>query len=125
MSERAMAPCPANHPLMIAWTAYEKTEDFKNTMHWATANIVIAAEPTLREANRVNPAEERERRAKGSLWAAFMAGFDAATERAGNLHESINPASDEERLNKAPGAGAMGAVIEYRDTIRKLSASAA
>lgn len=41
-------------------------------------------------------------------------------ERAASLHEIINPASDEERANSVPGAGAMGAVIEYRDAIRKL-----
>ena len=41
-------------------------------------------------------------------------------ERAASLYESINPASDEERANKVPGCGAMGAIIEYRDAIRKL-----
>lgn len=41
-------------------------------------------------------------------------------ERAAALHESINPASDAERESGTPGAGAMGAVIEYRDAIRKL-----
>ena len=39
-------------------------------------------------------------------------------ERCALLHESINPASDGERLNGHPGAGAIGAVIEYRDAIR-------
>lgn len=39
-------------------------------------------------------------------------------ERFAGLHESVNPASDEERANNVPGAGAMGAVIEYRDLIR-------
>lgn len=41
-------------------------------------------------------------------------------ERAAALHESINPASDDERASGTPGAGAMGAVIEYRDAIRRL-----
>lgn len=41
-------------------------------------------------------------------------------DRAASLHESINPASDEERSKNVPGCGAMGAVIEYRDAIRKL-----
>lgn len=39
-------------------------------------------------------------------------------ERCAMLHESVNPASDDERLHPWPGAGAMGAVIEYRDLIR-------
>lgn len=34
------------------------------------------------------------------------------------LHESVNPASDIERHHGDPGAGAMAAVIEYRDLIR-------
>lgn len=73
----AMSPVPADHPLMIAWTAYQQTDDFKNTKQWATRNIVITTAETAPEANRVNPEEERERRAQGSLWAAFMAGFNA------------------------------------------------
>ncbi len=44
-----------------------------------------------------------------------------ALESAAQLHESVNPASDEERLHGSPGAGAMGAVIEYRDKIRALA----
>ncbi len=110
--------CPDDHPLMIAWNAHQQTDEFKNTLHWAKQNIVITAAETAPEANRVNPEEARKQRAIGSLWAAFMAGFNAATERAASLHESINPASDQERHDKSPGAGAMGAVIEYRDAIR-------
>lgn len=96
----AMAPVPQDHPLMKAWNAYKATEDYSNTLHWAG---------------------EGKQFSEGSLWAAFMAGFDAATKRAGDLHESINPASDQERHDGAPGAGAMGAVIEYRDAIRATS----
>ena len=40
-------------------------------------------------------------------------------ERCARLFESVNPASDDERLRGIPGAGAMGAVIEFRDLIRK------
>lgn len=43
----------------------------------------------------------------------------AERERCAMLHEQINPASDKERLNRVPGAGAMGAVIQYRDLIRQ------
>jgi hypothetical protein len=44
--------------------------------------------------------------------------IEAERERCARLHESVNPASDEERLHNVPGAGAMGAIIEYRDLIR-------
>lgn len=113
-----MALVPAGYPLMKAWTSYQETEDFKNTFKWTITSIVLTQASIAPELNRVNPIEERERRAMGALWAAFMAGFNAATERAAYLHESVNPASDEERQHNVPGAGAMGAVIQYRDLIR-------
>ncbi len=46
--------------------------------------------------------------------------WNEAIETAAQLHESVNPASDDERQAGAPGAGSMGAVIEYRDKIREL-----
>ena len=51
-----MSPCPENHPLMIAWKAYQETDDFKNTRRWAVIPEHV----------------------QGSLWAAFMAGFNSA-----------------------------------------------
>lgn len=103
MGERSMSDCampvPEDDPLMKAWKTYTTSPEYENTMRW------VGSHPD------------------GSLWGAFMAGFAAATKRAGNLHESINPASDAERLAGSPGAGAMGAVIEYRDLIRKTVAS--
>lgn len=39
------------------------------------------------------------------------------------LFESVNPASDTERHNGDPGAGAMGAILEFRDLIRARAAS--
>ena len=44
--------------------------------------------------------------------------FKKGMEHAANLYEQVNPASDEERLRGDPGAGAMGAVLEFRDLIR-------
>ena len=96
MSE-VMAEMPKTHPLRAAWEQYVQTDSYKNTRKWA-------AHPEHLD---------------GSLWGVWLAAYAAATERAATLHENVNPASDEERLNKVPGAGAMGAVIEYRDLIRK------
>ena len=42
----------------------------------------------------------------------------AERERCAYLYEQVNPASDLERANGDPGAGAMGAVLEFRDLIR-------
>jgi hypothetical protein len=82
---------------MVAWANYNATQEYENAKRWAA----------------------RAEHFDGSLWAAFEAGFRAATERAADLHEQIDSASDAERLKNLPGAGAMGAVIEYRDKIRQ------
>lgn len=86
---------------MIAWAEYQTSEEFKNTQKWA-------AHPE---------------HLQGSLWAVFVAGFKVATERAASLHEQVDSASDAERLERVPGSGAMGAVIEYRDKIRETVAA--
>lgn len=90
---RAFAPTES---VMVAWKEYQASDEFTNSKKHAIHPEYV----------------------EGSLWAAFLAGFQAATERAAMLHESVNPASDEERLKGAPGAGAMGAVMQYRDMIR-------
>lgn len=92
-----MTPCPKDDPLMVAWANYNTTEEYANAKRWAA----------------------KPEHVDGSLWAVFQAGFSAATARAANLHEQIDSASDAERLNSIPGAGAMGAVIEYRDRIQR------
>lgn len=88
---------PLTHPLRAAWEQYKQSDKYKNTRKWA-------AHPEHLE---------------GSLWGVWLAAYTAATERAAMLHESVDPASNEERLNKVPGAGAMAAVVEYRDLIRR------
>jgi hypothetical protein len=56
------APVPADAPVMVAWKAYQETEEFANTKRWASVE-----EHTL-----------------GSLWAAFYAGFYACAAPAPN-----------------------------------------
>jgi hypothetical protein len=92
MSE-LMAEMPLTHPLRAAWEAYKLTDEYKNTRKWA-------AHPDHLE---------------GSLWGVWLAAFNAATERAASLHESVQTHCSHE---PAAGAGAMGAVINYRDMIR-------
>lgn len=84
------------HPLRAAWEQYKQSADYANTSKWA----------------------RQPEHLEGSLWGVWLAAYSAATERAASLHESVNPASDDERINNVPGAGAMGAVIQYRDLIR-------
>lgn len=78
----AMAPVPEDHPLMIAWKAYQATEDFKSSLFWVTTDKRMRPERAEEVgldpmANKVTD-EMREQRAKGSLWGAFMAGFESA-----------------------------------------------
>lgn len=66
-------------------------------------------------------AEEREQRRNGVLIAAgkgLREGIRQGMERAANMHAYVKPACEHEREAGAPGAGAIGAVIEYRDLIR-------
>jgi len=90
----AMAPVPHDHPLMKAWEAYKATPEFDNTVNWT----------------------HNGQHVEGALWAAFDAGFKAATTRASELHTDVRAHCDHE---PAAGAGAMGAVINYRDQIRE------
>lgn len=89
---------PRTHPMRAAWEDYKQTDEYANTRKWA------------RDVAHVD----------GSLWAAFCEGWKLANERADALHEEVNPASDEERQRGDPGAGAMGAILEYRNKIRRV-----
>ena len=71
---------------------------------------------------------ERAKATESYLALARAEGYRAGIEQAANLHESINNECDMDR-NITPaeqvrrglcGCGAMGAVIEYRDSIRAL-----
>lgn len=53
-----MAALPKHHPLMVAWEAYKETEEYVNSKKWASAQY-------------------KDRHLEGSLWAMFMAGWQA------------------------------------------------
>lgn len=55
----AMTQVPPNHPLMIAWEAYKAGDDYANSLRWAVVSL-------------------DDQVVSGSLWGAFMAGFNAA-----------------------------------------------
>lgn len=56
----AMAAVPDDHPLMVAWKKHIATPGYQNSKRWA----------------RIGNAENLE----GSLWALFMAGWEACQE---------------------------------------------
>ncbi len=62
---------------------------------------------------------ENGRIANAEYLAVKIAELPGGAEHYARLYESVNPASDDERARGHPGAGAMAAVIEFRDLIRK------
>lgn len=77
----AATPVPADDPLRVAWDAYKATPEYANSKAWALhiAPIVQAAAPDAEHKRRfeIMPFEQRERHVEGSLWGAFVAGFNA------------------------------------------------
>lgn len=79
MNSGASQQCPPDSPLMKAWNAYQETDDFKNSLIWATAeNYRQAGTDRAGEPDKPFTDIQREQFAKGSLWAAFMQGFKMA-----------------------------------------------
>lgn len=82
MNAKAMSPCPPDSELMKAWEAYKATEEYANSFSWVTRYI---PEDDPEEIDRIrqsgaNPwtRQMKMQAAEGSMWAAFMAGFEAA-----------------------------------------------
>ena len=67
MTGGVSAPVPADDPRMIAWNAYRATDEYLKT-----AGQAIGIKP-MRSVDR----ESRRQRIDGSLWAAFIVGFEA------------------------------------------------
>lgn len=81
MSEQASisAAVPADHPMMVAWKAYQETDAFMNSLIWATAlNYSEAGAHRASDPDAPFSGIQREQNAKGSLWAAFVEGWLAA-----------------------------------------------
>jgi len=92
--------CPAEHPLRKAWEAYRATFAFQNSKGWAL-QISPMVQAGARDAERqrrfeIMPLEQRERHVEGSLWAAFMAGYTAAS--GGAISGSLGDGSNTLRL---------------------------
>lgn len=72
-------PCPSDSTLMIAWEKYKATDEYKNSLSWATRCIPDddPAEIERVRASGSNPVTKanKEKYVEGSLWAAFMSGF--------------------------------------------------
>ena len=105
MSSGAMQPADPNGDLMIAWKKYQKTEDFKNTKHWAlviTPFTQVGSEAHARRDYEIMSFEQRERHIMGSLWACFMEGFKAGGK------SIVRGEPDEKEQPRTPAHGAKG-----------------
>lgn len=73
------SPVPKDHPLMIAWEAYKLTEEYKNSLKWAsTARVEDHGDGSM---TLTYPHKE------GSLWGAFMEGFNRRAVPASDVQE--------------------------------------
>lgn len=61
--DKPQRACSPDEPVMVAWKAYQATDDYKNTRNWAL----------------------HEKHVDGSLWAAFSHGFIAARPASGEV----------------------------------------
>lgn len=78
----AMAPCPPDSALMKSWEAHKATEEYANSLSWATRYI---PQDDLEEIERIRATganawthQMKVQAAEGSLWAQFSAGWLAA-----------------------------------------------
>lgn len=97
------APAPADSPLMLAWKAYQTTDEFKNSLHWAMtiAPMLQAGDPEAeRKRYSLMPVEQSEQHVMGSLWAAFCAGRKSVTDAWWNTSESppYDPSRDPTKM---------------------------
>lgn len=65
----AMAPVPEDHPLMQAWKAHQASDEFRNSKQW----VVVGSQTNHDEY------------VMGSLWALFVAGWQARGEAIAKL----------------------------------------
>lgn len=69
----ASSALPVNDPLLRAYHAYRETRDYKNTRKWALTDEHV----------------------DGSLWAAFMHGWEANDAATSSSHDSLVKALEE------------------------------
>ena len=63
---------------MVAWEAYKATPDYANSKHWAMTiqPMMFTGDPESKRYGLM-PIEQREQHVEGSLWAAFLQGWQA------------------------------------------------
>ena len=72
MSSQVQARVPDDDPLMIAWKAYQSTDDFDTARMWAEYIVIESNGPNMGAWRTRHPHLD------GSLWAMFMNGYLAA-----------------------------------------------
>ena len=74
-----MAELPLSHPMRQAWEEYKAGAEYANSKHWALRVAPMFQAGEGRDATcDLMPLEQRSRYVDGSMWAAFVAGWNAA-----------------------------------------------
>lgn len=71
-----MTAAPKDSPLMVAWEAFQRTEKFKNSVRWAQV-ITLVPDPDKKADDGLPIIDMTFPHMMGSLWAVFLAGFNA------------------------------------------------
>jgi hypothetical protein len=68
-------------PRMVAWDAYKASDDYANSRRWALriAPMIQGGDPDgdRKRECELMPYTQREQHVDGSLWAAFIVGWEA------------------------------------------------
>ena len=84
----AMSKLPLTDPMWADWEKYRATADYENSKHWAmrVAPMFQVGEDRAAVCDLM-PIEQRSRHVDGSMWAAFVAGYEAALRRLGEIKD--------------------------------------
>lgn len=75
----AQAALPKDDPMLVAFERYKATSEYANSKHWALRVAPMFQAGEGRDATcDLMPLEQRARHVDGSLWAAFVEGWNAA-----------------------------------------------
>jgi len=69
--DKVEAALPDTDPMLIAWKAWQKSEDYDNARRWAETFIIESNGHKLGAMSAKHPHLE------GSMWAAFVAGWSS------------------------------------------------
>jgi len=85
-----MTPLPDDDPMMLAWRAFQETDDYKNALKWVQelGSITFSFNANGTRITAEHPYVE------GSLWAPFIAGYEKGRTTRGKEISQVTDAFD-------------------------------